>query len=885
MSFLRALAVPFVVRMKSLAALSLVLAYLFLCTNPVAADPPTPPPTYTTTPLTTPFAIVYVRIPRTVGGVTKADPYSPAVPIDGQFDNFPETSRWVSGMSGPGQLVYRDRAGRETVLFDCINQLHTPIVGGVRDPGGPRECLPLDPSVSFDGKKVLFSVLYASFQPKTSGGATITKVAKDPVGAQIFEADLTTFAVRALDYRQLGDFDTSPVHIPWDVTNPNDTDRILFTSNRARELPSSLLYGPNPGASFNATLLQTHIADQDLKNARRVGVHERDGVLHPFVMSDGRVVFSFWSLSHMAGYRHNNGVSRVGASKENEAWLASFDSKGGTFAAVFGRHGRSEFVNGHAAGSVGLHFLTETSDRSWICTDDYYRGTNKGGGVTLCFQKQAVGVEGPYAGIGALSAFEPQVMIRAFTFGANRDSTSVNGGTRDPMGLPGNQLMVTWLRGNACMRPDVAARAFPGNSCDAGIYMTSTVPAGPTEMIKIVDDPNYHEFMARIAEPYQFVYGVPQPAFSGHEASTDGSCYLGSSSMVAEVEPNSAYSFDARGKSSRDCAVQGCKARAIPMSSVKAIRFWQVLPHDSNFLHSAPQSANSGQPNVLKVMTGNRLKLLGDAPLKSDGSFVAQIPCETPYVMAGVTDDGEVVLRDQVPQSLRQGEVRTCTGCHLHSGSPGPLFATSLAGAELNKKFSGIASSVSLIGAPGGFKEYWHGVLQPQVTVNGSAVVSAAVGGQIYEYNTHIVPILNKRCVSCHGAGSSLDLRELGTPATHFAAINNSYEQTAYLPTELWNKIAAEKPPLPGDWEVPHLSKYIHMGFALESLFYWKAKGFRTDGRLDGDVPDDVDYGPVVGSDPHAGLADDYVRIIKNWIDSGAYLHQGNLPSDYIPGP
>lgn len=507
-----------------------------------------------------------------------------------------------------------------------------------------------------------------------------------------------------------------------------------------------------------------------------------------------------------------------------------------------------------------------------------------GGGITTCYQREAVGVEGPFNTI-ADSVFMPRFFFNPFTFGSNSDTESVNGGSRDPAALPGNHLLITWLKGNACLRPDVARSQYTNNICDTGIYRTTTMPATPSSLQKIVDDPNYHEFMAKVAEPYQFIYGIQQPQFADHQQkSPNNKCYLGSSSMDAEVDPKSAYSFNSSGKSSQDCAVQGCKARNVNLSEVKAIRFWEVLAHDASFIHASGENANTGQPNYLKAMTGNRLKLLGDAPLKPDGSFIAEIPCETPYVMAGVSQDGEVVLRDQVPQSLRTGEVRTCTGCHLHSGKVGRAFNQSTAGSELIKHFNNLGSTgISFIGSVGGYKELWKGSLQQQVTVDSSGVSTPTTEPQIYEYKKHIVPILNSSCVSCHSGSSTLDLRENNVAATFFAEIAPSHEQRIFLPTQLWNKITNQKPPLPGDWEIPRLSKYTHMGFAIESLFYWKTAGQRKDGRSDATITNDLDYGPVATPDPHANINQDHIRIIKNWIDSGSYLHQGNLPATYKP--
>jgi hypothetical protein len=754
----------------------------------------------------------------------------------------------------------------------------------------------MDPSVSFDGRRVIFSVLYASFRPVThhiqtysADGAALTREAQDPIGAQLFEADLTTFAIRALDYRALGDFDTAPVYIPWDESRSGDSDRIMFTSNRARELPSSLITEA-PARAFNKYLLQLYIADSNATNARRVGVHDRDGILHPFVLSDGRVIFTTWSNSHMGAFRSNNSTPRRHSSLQNKAWLASVNSKGGFFVADYGRHGKSRKFRGGTSeiSSTGLHFITETSDKKWVCVSDYYRTNNKGGGLTTCYQREAVGVEGAYPPTtDPGSAFMPRFFVRPFTFGNVSDNVSEHGATRDPMGLPGNQLMVTYLRGNACQRPDLAIRDFPNNSCDAGIFRTVNIPTDASGLQVVVDNPNYHEFMARVAEPYNFIYGMEKPRFAGHQGtSTNGRCYIGNSTMESETQPLRPYSFNSSERSAQDCASQGCKAREISETQVRAIRFWEVLHHDSSFLHRSRNYENSGQPNYLKTLASHRLKLLGDAPIESDGSFAAEIPCETTYVMAGVSADGEVIMRDQVPQSLRRGEVRTCTGCHVHSGRTTRAFTDSIAGRNLTSFFSNPTSTpITSIGAAGGYREMWRGALTPQVTVNAAGAVSTVTEGQIYEYQRHIVPVLNASCVRCHnGASAPLDLRETNVISNFFGSVASGHEQTSFYPTELWNTITNKKPvEIPGDWEIPRLSKYVHMGFAIESLFYWKTVGRRTDGRTDATMTNDLDYGTPVGPDPHANVNPGHIRIIKNWLDSGAYLHQGLLPVDYRP--
>ena len=93
-------------------------------------------------------AIVYVRVPRTIGRhqveLKNDEPYtlhSPDV-----WDRLPDSRHVFEGFNAPGQLIYRDADGGERILYDCVLR---------NDP-----CVPLDPMVSFDGRRILFSVYW-----------------------------------------------------------------------------------------------------------------------------------------------------------------------------------------------------------------------------------------------------------------------------------------------------------------------------------------------------------------------------------------------------------------------------------------------------------------------------------------------------------------------------------------------------------------------------------------------------------------------------------------------------------------------------------------------------------------------------------------------------
>ena len=58
------------------------------------------------------------------------------------------------------------------------------------------------------------------------------------------------------------------------------------------------------------------------------------------------------------------------------------------------------------------------------------------------------------------------------------------------------------------------------------------------------------------------------------------------------------------------------------------------------------------------------IAILGSQPLMADGSVRMQVPCETPLLMIGTDPRGLSLAHDEMLHSLRQGETRTCHGCH-----------------------------------------------------------------------------------------------------------------------------------------------------------------------------------------------------------------------------
>lgn len=60
---------------------------------------------------------------------------------------------------------------------------------------------------------------------------------------------------------------------------------------------------------------------------------------------------------------------------------------------------------------------------------------------------------------------------------------------------------------------------------------------------------------------------------------------------------------------------------------------------------------------------------------------------------------------------------------------------------------------------------------------------------------------------------------------------------------------------------------YVNSAFAVESLFLWKAVNKRLDGRTDTTHTTDIDFGP----NHPTSITEDEARLLRDWLDSGAY--------------
>tara|TARA_R110002110_G_scaffold91264_1_gene237378 strand:- start:30223 stop:33963 length:3741 start_codon:yes stop_codon:yes gene_type:complete len=733
--------------------------------------------------------IVYTRVPRTSGPVTVAKKSGQKFQIahPDVWDRLPESGHMFEGFNAPGQLVHRSSGGKERVLYDCVST--------------QQACVPLDAMVSPDASQVLFSVYRGErLARQQRERATLPNVVLyGATEAQLYVANLVTGKVTALAHTP-GDFDVSPAWLP--------DGRIMFASTRNKTFAPVL----NKASIRRQFEPQLYIANPDGTSARNVSPHEVATAMHPYVLQNGRIAYSSFWLSHNLAYVGNNGSINWPTTVDNMWMVSDIDHEGGDMTALLGAH-RHAFQNsrGRTKTMKALHFLGQR-DNGDICVSNYYRANNLGLGDVLCWPPEPKGVE------GALPHFLPRGLYSVADWSKSNDEPSFTeakmrigeqravwlGKVGYPDGTPDGQLLLSYGHGYCTQIQATLAKASERRpagsqlSCDVGIYKTSRIPSkSPADLDVVVDDPQWHEFAARV------VRRRPLPA-SSVLRSDDGSCQLASSDAgSAETSPHLPYVFNKNYKSS---ANHGGEIDGLSHDELAGIRFYKVLPNERRTV-------------LFRNSIGNELELLGDVKLLADKSFKVRLPCDTPYLMAGIDSDGRVIKRDQVPQSLRPGEKRVCSGCHLHSRE-GRKYESSMA--------------------------------------FGTIPVDLTNALPVPTYTDNVQPLLAKKCVACHENDVPLmdyenlvwDYFQISVPDKNKVQVSQS--------DNLRRRFGLQR---------PYTSKYVNNMFARESLLYWKAAGKRTDGRTDLTYNDDIDF----GREHPSVLSESELKLIGDWLDAGAH--------------
>ena len=188
----------------------------------------------------------------------------------------------------------------------------------------------------------------------------------------------------------------------------------------------------------------------------------------------------------------------------------------------------------------------------------------------------------------------------------------------------------------------------------------------------------------------------------------------------------------------------------IERGTVRWLRLNEVLPRywDTGRRWQASLSSSSW-----KAALWPRVQW-GVVPVEADGSAHFVVPADRGIFLQALDADFREIQRERTYVNYRPGEIRSCTGCH---GQGHRAAATSAA-----------ASPLALSRAPSRPQP------QPCDTKENGGDGKA---GQVIHYPTDIQPILDAKCLSCHGSEKPAAKLNLTGGVTNY--YNVSYEQLA----------------------------------------------------------------------------------------------------------
>ena len=804
---------------------ALVLLFLALPIVTVAADD-----------VTTPIFYIAIDVDKTPVQSAQTLDYPEICVVLPEVNNrlnnrLPASDPLSNGISGPGRIVYRDSSGSSSTVWQ---------------PAPGRVATPADLRLSPDGRLLAFTIYTGTEWQRECGSGNLT-VAGKGAGAKIAIHDLVTGVTTEWDNAPGETHALTPA-----IINQGGRLKVMFASDRDGERTPILTGGPAPRGPSpgGGRVLKTYIADLDGSRPILTGHHDIVAAYGFLQISDGRVISSMAPWMHDKGMRGDGIVYANGLSTLTNIWeVWATDPWGGSQETLFGAHWSGK----------ALHFFGQLSDGR-ICTTEYYRGNyQNGAGNIWCwtpykhFTIEGIPVSEAVASGGhndnTHGALIPRDIVKATIWASSNDQYSAwdevkkqyIGRIRDPAGLPNGALMFSWCKGT-CNNQGGWSPDLMDGYIEHGPWGNTTVvkPVGQSygiyklppdkipskdyvnDPVKLVDDPDVIEYGAIYAGPYSDVYGKAQPDSLVEPLSGDARCYLRIASQLSDTTSwdvaNGAYHFAFNEHGS----VHGKELPGVKDADVKYIRVTEVLP---NF--SIPKDF-AGYGQVKWTTWGLLNRKIGDAPVEADGSAYLRIPCETPFVLQGLNEDHEVIKRDMTPQSLRPGTSLSCGGCHLHNDRTSqPDFNSSIAASR------------------------------PPIDL------TVTTPARQPEYSADVVPIIHRRCGSCHTGKTPAGAIDFTAGASTRYNITRDFDQQ-YNPRKL------DIDPGPGvlyRLDRPMTSWLLDGSFSGRSRLYWYFVNERRDYASNNTWATDFDYDPA---HPTVSATAQEIETVREWIDTGA---------------
>jgi hypothetical protein len=295
---------------------------------------------------------------------------------------------------------------------------------------------------------------------------------------------------------------------------------------------------------------------------------------------------------------------------------------------------------------------------------------------------------------------------------------------------------------------------------------------------------------------------------------------------------------------------------------------------------------------ALDAVSGTAFKMqqiLGYAPIEPDGSVRIRVPADTPLTLAVLDAEGRAFQTHTSWLQTRPGEERNCNGCHsghrseqpLNTGSPagGPFEGataafSALPGETMAETRTRIDPDALLLRSSPTYRDVWTDPAVAGRPRDGAYSIpyselpaAQRPGDGIIDYARHIQPIWERNCLSCHGAGSALDLSGTLAASGRMRSYDNLVlgRPTAEPLTRRDGRVVIERePPLVNVGGSANSSRSSHL---IERLHEQELLAPQ----------------PLRGGYNHRGLLNrSELRLVTEWIDLGA-AYRNSPPAERAP--
>ena len=662
-----------------------------------------------------------------------------------------------------------------------------------------------DPEVSYDGKKIVFSMKCPASNTSTIAGQPACTGRWN-----LWEYDMSTGGLTGGTFKRLtastSDDDVDPVYLP-------ANRGVIFSSNR--QAKSSRMQAL--GRAYFATdeyererVLNLHSMAADGANIQQISFnqsHERNPVIRP----NGDIMFARWE--HVAD-RNRFAIFRSKPDGTDMFVLYGAQSQGNSYL-----HPRDMDPKGKFAGQLVSSLMPLS-------------GTQEGGSLRLLDAGRYSEDNTPAN--SSIPAQGGQKEVTNQTLDAGRGLSALGRATTPyPLWDGSDRMLVAWrpcevTRNGvvvACTALTAAEMAMLGdtNRTRAARATDAVQDNAPAAYAIYMFNPTNQTWLIVAAPPAGFMYTDPVALTARTEPNvvepTTVDAALAAQNM-ALIEVRSVYDTDGLNRMADQMftaadRTAGC-AQLIPQKAPtdSADTRAQVAdlarlknPADTAYncaparfvraMRGVPPPAGmTGTRNAIGETEFEQMQILGYAPIEPDGSFKLQVPADVPLALSVIDSEGRAIQTHTNWIQVRPGERRTCDGCHsprrgaaLNSGAVVNAMPTGIKSALSSQHQSGETlaslrtrldpSALALATSPV-FTDVWADTTQTGVTARASIslrysgnpdpaddLATAAPVNGVINYPDHIQPLWtrargsngNQTCVSCHADTAKLDLR------------------------------------------------------------------------------------------------------------------------------